>query len=61
VKDHVLCFILIIVLFDEGFKYGDGAKFLGYVGTNAEELSVEFCNFVLCHISVNHSIIALND
>jgi hypothetical protein len=27
--DIPICFILIIVLFDEGFKYGDGAKFLG--------------------------------
>jgi hypothetical protein len=29
-------FIWITVLFDKDFKYGDGAKFLGYVGTNAE-------------------------
>jgi hypothetical protein len=32
------------MLFDEAFKYGDGAKFWGYVGTNAEQLRVEFCN-----------------
>jgi hypothetical protein len=28
-------FILIIILFDTVFKYGDGAKFWGYVGINA--------------------------
>jgi hypothetical protein len=27
------------------FKNGDGAKFWGYVGINAEQLCVEFCNF----------------
>jgi hypothetical protein len=29
-------FYLSIVLFYEAFKYGDGEKFRGYVGTNAE-------------------------
>jgi hypothetical protein len=38
--------IEIIILFDEAFKYGDGANLLGYVGINAETLCVEFCNFV---------------
>jgi hypothetical protein len=28
-------------------------KFLGYVGTHAEPLCVEFCNFMQCHIFVN--------
>jgi len=36
-------FIKIIILFDESVKYGDGAKFWGYVGTNAEPLRVLFC------------------
>jgi Na+-translocating ferredoxin:NAD+ oxidoreductase RnfA subunit len=31
------------------FKYGDGVTFLGYVGTNTELLSVEFCNFMHSH------------
>jgi hypothetical protein len=34
----------------ESFKYSDGVKLRGYVGTNAEKLCVEFCNFVQCHI-----------
>jgi hypothetical protein len=38
--------IWIIILFQEAFKYGDGVKFLGYVGTNAEPLCVEFCNVI---------------
>jgi hypothetical protein len=33
-----ISFILIIVLFDAVFKYGDGAKCLGYVEINAEPL-----------------------
>jgi hypothetical protein len=38
--------ILIIVLFDKTFKYGDGAKFWGYIKTNAEPLCVEFSNVI---------------
>jgi hypothetical protein len=34
-------------LFDEAFKYGDGAKLWGYVGTSAELLCVEYCK--LCN------------
>jgi hypothetical protein len=41
-------------MFDAVFKYGDGAKFCGYVGINAKSLYVEFCNFVQCHIFVNY-------
>jgi hypothetical protein len=37
-------FIWIIILLDEVLKYCDGVRFWGYVGTNAEPLSVEFCN-----------------
>jgi hypothetical protein len=40
--------------FHEAIKYGNGMKFGGYVGTNAEPLCVEFCNFVQCHIFVNY-------
>jgi hypothetical protein len=43
-------FILIYVLFDEAFKYGDVTKSLIYVETNAEQLRVEICNFVRCYI-----------
>jgi hypothetical protein len=32
--------VWIIVFFDEALKCGDGAKFWGYVGTNAEPLCV---------------------
>jgi hypothetical protein len=39
-------FIRIMALFDEGFYYADGVKFFGFVGTNAEPLCAEFCNFV---------------
>lgn len=37
--------IWITVLFDEAFKYGDGAKFWGNAGTNAETLYtvLKFC------------------
>jgi hypothetical protein len=54
-------FILIISLFNAVFKYSDGAKFLGYVVTNAEQLCVEFCNFVQCHIFVNYLTFAVNE
>jgi hypothetical protein len=55
-------FIWIIILFDTVFiKYGDGAKFWGYVGTNAEPLRIEFCNFVQCHIFVNYLTFAVNE
>jgi hypothetical protein len=33
-------FIRIMVLFDEVFRGGDGAKFRDYVGTNAKPLCV---------------------
>jgi hypothetical protein len=42
-----------IILLDETFKYVDDAKFLGYVGKNADPLSVQFCNFVQCPVFVN--------
>jgi hypothetical protein len=40
----------VVILFDEAFKCGDGVKFLGYVGTDAVTLCIEFCNSVRCHI-----------
>jgi hypothetical protein len=40
---------------DAAFKYGDGAKFWGYVVINAEQLCVEFCNFVQCRIFVRNT------
>jgi hypothetical protein len=52
--DIPISFIGIIVLFDAVFKYGDGAKFLGYVVINAEPLCVEFCNLVQSLIFVNY-------
>jgi hypothetical protein len=36
-------FIWIITVFGEAFKYGNCAKFLGYVRENAESFCVEFC------------------
>jgi hypothetical protein len=36
IMDILTSFIWIIILFDRDFKYGDGAKFLGYVWTNAD-------------------------
>jgi hypothetical protein len=39
-----ISFISIIIWFDEVFKYGDGAKFWGYVQASADPLYVEFCN-----------------
>jgi hypothetical protein len=45
-----------ITLIAEAFKYDDGAKFCGYVGTNAEPLCIKLCNFALCHIFVNYLI-----
>jgi hypothetical protein len=46
--------VWIIILFDNVYKYGNGAEFWGYVGTNAEPLSVKLCNFVQCHIFLNY-------
>jgi hypothetical protein len=43
--DTPASFILIIILFDEAFKNGDGANLGGYFGTNAEPLCAEVCNF----------------
>lgn len=37
-------------MFDNFFKYGDGAKFLDNVVTNAEPLCIEFCSSVQCRI-----------
>jgi hypothetical protein len=59
--DISVSFIWIIILFDAVFKYGDGAKFLGYVVINAKQLCVEFCNFVQCHMFVNNSTSAINE
>jgi hypothetical protein len=47
-------FIWIIILFYEAFKYDDGSKFWGYVGTNTEPPCVEFCNFVHCCIVMKY-------
>jgi hypothetical protein len=54
-------FTCIIILSDAFFKYGDNAKFWGYVVTKAEPLCVEFCNFVQCYIVVNYLTFAVND
>jgi hypothetical protein len=43
-----------VILFDDAFKYDAAAKFWGYVGTNAEQPYVEFCNFIQCHVFVNY-------
>jgi hypothetical protein len=48
-------------LFDAVFKYGDGAKFRGYVGINAEPLCAEFFNFVQCHVFVYYLTFAVNE
>jgi hypothetical protein len=48
-------FIWIVILFDEGFEYDDGAKFRGFIATNNEPLCIELCNSVQCHIVVNFS------
>jgi hypothetical protein len=63
VKDHrhTYKFYLNHLLFEEVFKYDDGAKFCGYVGINAEPFCVEFCNFVQCHIFVNYLTSAINE
>jgi hypothetical protein len=58
--DIPVSFIWIIISFDAVFKYGDGVKFWGYVVTNAEQLCVEFCNFVQCHIFVNYLTFSVN-
>jgi hypothetical protein len=39
---------------DETVKYNIGANISGYVGTNAEPLCVEFCNFMQRHVLVNY-------
>jgi hypothetical protein len=47
-------FIWIIIFFGGAFQYGDGAIFWRYVGTNAEPLRLELCDFMQCHSFVNH-------
>jgi hypothetical protein len=46
--------VLFESLFLWSFKYGEGAKFWGYVVTNAEQLRVEFYNFVPCRHRHHH-------
>jgi hypothetical protein len=45
-----------LILFDEAFKYDDGAKSWGYVGTNTEPVHIEFCNFMWYHIFADYYI-----
>jgi hypothetical protein len=52
IMDLPTSLIWIVILFDEIFKQGDGAKYWAYVETNSEPLCVEFCNFVQCHTFV---------
>jgi hypothetical protein len=52
--DITTSFIRIIVLFEENIKYGNNAKSWGSVGTKAEPLSAEFCNFVQCDIFADY-------
>jgi hypothetical protein len=47
--------------FDEDLKHDDGAKFLCYVGTNAERLCVELCNFRQYNMLVNYLTFAINE
>jgi hypothetical protein len=61
IMDIPISFIWIIILFDAGFKCGDGAKFWGYVVINAEQLCVEFWYSVQCHIFVNYLTFAVNE
>jgi hypothetical protein len=49
-----------IILFDEAFKYGDGAKYWCYVGTNTEPPCVEVFNFVQCCILMNYLTFCLS-
>jgi hypothetical protein len=44
--DTPTSFISVITLFDGAFKYGDGAKFWGYVGINAELLILYSVTFL---------------
>jgi hypothetical protein len=52
--DTPTSFIWIVVFFDEGSKYGMGAKFWNYVAKTAETLCVVLYNFVQWHIFVNY-------
>jgi hypothetical protein len=36
----------MVILFDEAFKYGDDAKFVDYVGTNAKPVCIELYKLV---------------
>jgi hypothetical protein len=42
------------ISFDEAFKYGDGAKCLGYITTHTKPARVKFYSFVECHVLVNY-------
>jgi hypothetical protein len=50
-------FIWIIIFFDGAFECGGDLTFWGYVGTNAEILFVEFCNFVPCHTFISYYLV----
>jgi hypothetical protein len=38
VHGHIYNYILLIIFFNEAFKYGNSAKFWGYIGTDIEQL-----------------------
>jgi hypothetical protein len=42
------------IFFEGAFEYGGISKLWGYVGTTAELICVQFCNFVQCHIFVSY-------
>jgi hypothetical protein len=51
--EHIYKFYLYRY-FIEAFKYGDAAKFSGYVGTKAELLCVRFCGLVQSYVLANY-------
>jgi hypothetical protein len=42
--------LLIVILFDDSFKYCDGAKFWDYVGANVKQHCIQIYKFVQCNI-----------
>jgi hypothetical protein len=48
------------LIFNEVFKYGDGAKFRDYGETYAEPLCVEFYNFMQCRILIKYLSFSLS-
>jgi hypothetical protein len=53
IMDVPTSFVWTIIFFDGAFEYGGISKFWAYVGSNAELLCADLCNYGRCRVFVN--------